>query len=368
MSQRVLVAYDWLNVKDGGGELVLYQVLKLYPEADVKVLLYEADRFAQQLAGHKVRASWLRFFPSFVKQRPHLLLPFVRSAVNSIDTTGYDLVVAVSSAWVKNLKLQPKQRCLVYCYSPARMLWDSWPQAMTGRTKSQLAQFYITRLASRLRLWDYYTSQSLQYEFIAISQTVADRIKKFYHRASIIVAPPVIQPPTLALPKQDYWVVVSVLATYKQIDLAIKTCHKRQQKLVIVGDGPDRDRLEEVAAGSPYIRFVGRVTEADKWRWLGQARGFIFCSIEDFGIAPIEALACGTPVIALHDGGLAETIRAGRTGVFFDEPSIGALSAALDKAETTSWDQTCLRRTARRYQPEKFREHWRAAIAHENHK
>jgi len=241
------------------------------------------------------------------------------------------------------------------------MLWDSWPQAMTGRTQNQLAQFFITRLASRLRLWDYYSSQSKQYEYIAISQTVANRIKKFYQREATIVAPPVVQPPTLALPKQDYWVIVSVLAAYKQIDLAIKTCHKRKQKLVIVGDGPDRDRLEDIAAGSQYVRFVGRVSEAEKWRWLGQARGFIFCSIEDFGIAPIEALACGTPVIALHDGGLADTIISGRTGLFFEQPTVNDLSAALNEAETIVWDQTSLRRAARRYKPQNFRAAWQTA-------
>jgi len=289
-----------------------------------------------------------------MKRRPHLLLPWVQSAVNSLNTAGYDQVIAVSSAWVKNIPLQPDQKCLVYCFSPARMLWDSWPTAMMSRTNNRLIQLYITRLTSRLRLWDYYTSQEKQRQFVAISQMIQKRIAKFYHRSSKLIYPPVIQPPVIVSQKQPYWVIVSVLAPYKQIDQAIRICIKRNERLVIVGSGPDLQRLEEVAQGNSKIQFVGRVSQKDKWRWLSDAQGFLFCSIEDFGIAPIESLGCGTPVVALNRGGLAETIRHLKTGVLYDEPTDDDLARAMELCLQTSWSEIELRKSAKRFRPEVF--------------
>lgn len=359
---RMLIVHDWLNVKDGGAELVLYELLDMYPDADVATLIYNKRMFGSRLKGRKVQTSILQRFPGFLKRRPHMLLPWVRRAVESLDTRGYDIVLAASSAWVKNISLQPSQRCIVYCHSPARMLWDSWPQAMDERTHNPLVRLYVTSLASKLRLWDYYESQSDKRGFVANSQTVAKRIKKFYHRTSKVIVPPVDLPPTIAADKQDYWVVVSVLSSYKRIDLAIQACLERKERLVIVGDGPDRARLTELAEKSDLIEFRGRVDEAEKWRLISAARGFIFCSVEDFGIAPVEAMGCGTPVVALQAGGVAETVVDGETGVFYDQPTVEALCVAMSRCTKQTWDTDLLRKRADRYRPELFRKRLQGVI------
>ncbi len=360
--QRMLIVHDWLNVKDGGAELVLYELLDMYPDADVATLIYNKRMFGSRLKGRKVQTSILQRFPSYLKRRPHMLLPWVRRAVESLDTRGYDIVLAASSAWVKNISLQPSQHCIIYCHSPARMLWDSWPQAMNRRTHNSLVRLFITNLASKLRLWDYYESQSDQREFIANSQTVAERIKKFYHRTSKVIVPPVELPPTIAADKQGYWVVVSVLSAYKQIDLAIQACLQRKERLIIVGDGPDRARLTELADGSDLIEFRGRVDETEKWRLISAARGFLFCSVEDFGIAPVESMGCGTPVVALRAGGVAETVVDGETGVFYSQPSVEALRAAMTECTKRTWNTDILRKRADKYRPAIFRKRLQVVV------
>lgn len=360
--KKVLIVHDWLNVKDGGAEAVLYEMLAMFPEADLATLIYEPSMFAGKVGQRRIKTSWLQHAPRWLKHRPHFLLPFIRRAVNSLSTKGYDLVIASSSAYVKNIPLQSGQDCLIYCYSPARMLWDSWPQALYSRTKSPVVRFVVTRWVSRLRLWDYYESQSAHRHFIAISQTIADRIQKFYHRESKIIYPPVPQPPTPVVERGDYYVVVSVLATYKQIDLAIAACRQAKRKLIIVGDGPDRERLETMAEGDKKIVFAGRVSEGTKHKLLAAARGFIFSSVEDFGIAPVEAMACGTPVLALRGGGLSETVIEGRTGVFFDSPDPESLMRAMKGFEKKQWSAAVIRRQASRFSPEIFRQEFRQAV------
>ena len=177
-----------------------------------------------------------------------------------------------------------------------------------------------------------------------------------------MIVPPVSLPPTIAADKEPYWVVVSVLSEYKNITLAIDACKRRHERLIIVGDGPDRSRLEQAAAGSKYIEFRGRVDEQEKWRLVAAARGFLFCSVEDFGIAPVESLGCGTPVVGLRAGGLTETIQDGRTGILYDEPTIDALDAAMTRCGELSWDTRRLRRAAQAYSPDTFRTLMRSAV------
>lgn len=354
--QRMLILHDWLNVKDGGAEKVFVELIKLYPDADIAALICNRQKFGLMLQGRKVRTSFLQYFPSWFKERPHLLLPFIRLAVNRLPTKGYDIVLASSSAWVKNAPLHGKSRMKVYCYSPARMLWDYWPRALTERTSSRLVRLYITWLASRLRLWDYQVSQESRREFAAISKVIARRITKYYHRNSVLIYPPVVIPPIAAVEKEPHYLMVSVLAEYKNVELALRAFMDTKRTLLVAGDGPDRERLEALAAGRTNIRFLGRVLEADKWRLLRTAQAFIFCNIEDFGIAPVEAMACGTPVIALAGGGLTETVIAGQTGLFFDQPTVPALRAAIAESESKTWSAADMHRQASRFSEQHFKD------------
>ncbi len=366
---RTAILYDWLYHKEGGGERMLFEILDLYPEADLITLTYNKERYQGRLKSRIVRTSWLNRLPKALRQRPQWLLPWVQSAVRHLPTKGYDELIAVSSAWVKNVPLRPHQTCTVYCYSPARMLWDAWPAALDGRTHNPIMRFLVTILASHLRLWDYYESQQSRRNFIAISQTIQARIAKFYHRQSKLVYPVVELDTASALTptKTQYYIVVSVLARYKNIELAIRACRQAERRLVIVGDGPDRERLEQLAGDDPLIEFRGWVEESEKFSLLAGAQGFIFCSHEDFGIAPVEALAVGTPVVALAGGGVSETVPAGTGGVFFDHSEPAAVIAALKKLEAKDWDKSKMQTRAKRYSRSAFRRRWKQAVRRTPH-
>lgn len=359
---KILIVHDWLNTKDGGAERVLYKLLEMYPSADLSVLIYDKVKFGARIGDRKIKTSFLQYFPQRLKSRPHLLLPFVKRATESINTKSYDLVIASSSAWVKNVRLSGRTKMLVYCYSPARMLWDYWPRALTERTASRLVKLYVTRLASKLRLWDYYTAQDSRRSYVAISKVIARRIKKFYHREAIVIYPPVSIPPIAAVDKDGTYLVVSVLAAYKNIDVILNAFFDAKQTLLVAGDGPERDRLQALAAGRTNIRFLGRISEADKLRLMRQARGFIFANIEDFGITPVEAIACGAPVIALRGGGVSETMVEGVTAEFFEQLDPKAIRQAIERTESRDWSAARMHKHATRFSDAHFRENMQRAV------
>jgi glycosyltransferase involved in cell wall biosynthesis len=214
------------------------------------------------------------------------------------------------------------------------MLWDSWPGYIKDMHIGPFIRFYLIRLVSRLRLWDYYQSQG-NIEFIANSQYIASRISKFYHRSSKVIYPPVdtTTPDKPSDNKNDFYLIVSVLSKYKNIDLAVRAFKSNNKDLVIAGDGPELDSLKSKAKGHSNIKFAGRVSEKEKRELMQKAKGFIFCSIEDFGITMVESIASNTPVIALRGGGALEIIKERNTGIFFDSPTVTSLNNAISEYE-----------------------------------
>jgi glycosyltransferase involved in cell wall biosynthesis len=331
---KVAIVHDWLNQKVGGAESVVFELAKMYPKADIYTLVYNPKKFDNFLKDRNIKTSRLQRFPGFIKKRPKLLLPFIKKSVERWDFSGYDLVITSSSAWVKNITVPDGTRHVCYCYSPARMLWDSWPKYVDEQKLGPITRFYVIKLASKLRLWDYYMSQKGT-EFIAISRHVADRIKKFYHQSSKVIFPPVElnQFKSANYEKKDYYLILSVLAKYKNIELAVRAFKDSGNKLVIAGDGPDMSRLVEIAEGSENISFMGRIDDDEKIKVMSEARGFIFCNIEDFGITMVESIAAGTGVIALKGGGASEIIKENKTGVFYNKPNEEDLNRAIVKYE-----------------------------------
>ena len=333
---KVAIVHDWLNQKVGGAENVVIKLAQMHPDADIFTLVYNRKKFGSYFTGRTVHTSRLQRFPGFIKSRPKLLLPFIKKSVEKMNFDGYDLVITSSSAWVKNINVPKSAKHICYCYSPARMLWDSWPGYIHDMKLGPIGRFYVTKLVSKLRLWDYYKSRD-GIKFIAISRYVQSRITKYYHQPSTLIYPPVnfsnMLNPEPSVEKQNYYLVVSVLSKYKNIDLAIRAFKKSGKKLKIVGDGPDLARLQKIAAGAGNIEFLGRVSDHDKTELLQRAKGFVFCSVEDFGITMVESIAAGTAVIALKGGG-AEEIIDQSTGVFFDESSPEALDKAISILES----------------------------------
>jgi glycosyltransferase involved in cell wall biosynthesis len=356
---RIALVHDWLNHKRGGAEAVLLELARLYPEADIYSLIYQADLFPE-LTGRKVVTSSLQQYPKQLRNNPKYLLPAIRRAVEKWQFGNYDLVISSSNAWVKNITIPKGTKHICYCHSPARMLWDQWPSYLNKqfppKRRIQPARLALLKLCSSLRVWDYYGSRGVS-EFVANSDYIASRIKKFYGRSSTVIYPPVLVS-SIVSPnkpnKDDFYLVVSTLAAYKQINLAVEAFKKSGRRLIIAGDGADRKRLEDLAAGQTNIQFKGFVDMATKFKLMQQAKGFVFCSIEDFGIAPVEAMAAGTAVIALRGGGLNETIIEGKTGVFFDEPSADSLNHAISKFEKLSFSKATLVDQAKQFSDKNF--------------
>ncbi len=356
---RVAIAYDWLNQKIGGGEDTLFKIAAIYPEADIYCLIYNKTKFSRYLKGRRVFSSSLQRYPGFMKKRPNLLLPFIPRSVKKLNFDNYDLVISVSSAWVKNINVPDHTTHICYCFSPARMLWDSWPSYLDTQkigpfNLGPVSRYVVTRIVSKIRLWDFYSTKNVD-SFIAISQYIANRITKYYKRNSYVVYPPVDLKKNYSKKTSDkYYLVLSVLSRYKNIELVIRTFIKNGQDLVIAGDGPDKHRLQNIAKGHSNIKFLGRVSNEKKQSLYAGAKAFIFPSIEDFGITPVEAMNEGTPVIALTGGGLRETVIDGVTGVFFDQPNIDSLQSAINKADVTKFNSKKIHSQASKFAEARF--------------
>lgn len=356
---KVALVYDWLNIKIGGGETTFIEISKLYPEADIYCLVYNRAKFDKFFKNRKITTSRLQKLPSFVKKRPQFMLPFIRKAVDGLDVDKYDLVISVSSAWVKNIKVNDKATHICYCYSPARMIWDNWPKYLDTQKigpfrLGAISRFIITRMVSKIRLWDFYATNNVD-SFIAISKHIKSRIDKFYKRQSTVVYPPVTmgREPLVPIDKREYFLILSSLSQYKNIDVAIRACIKEGKRLIIVGDGPDKARLMDIAKGHKNIVFTGRVDEDKKWEYHKKAKALIFPSIEDFGIAPVEAMSVGTPVIALQGGGLSETVIENINGTFYKEDS--DLSTALKGFDSNQFSPEKIRSSVLGYGTNHFK-------------
>lgn len=330
---KIAIVHDFLNQKIGGAESVFFTLAEIYPQADLYALIYNKRKFKKFLNKRKVHTSKLQHYPSILKRNPKYLLPFIKKAIDAWNFDQYDLVITSSTAWAKNIKTNKKTKHLCYCHSPARMLWDSWPKYLNDNNIRNAKKMAVIKIASKMRLWDFYNTKYVD-QFIANSQYVKKRIAKFYHQDAKVIYPAVnisfFEP---NWQKADYYLIVSVLAKYKNIDLAIKAFKKNKKRLIIAGDGPDKDRLQQLARGQKNIEFVGYTSDQQKIRLLALAKALIFCSIEDFGITPIEAMASSTPVIALRGGGLNETIIEKKTGIFFNTSDPISLNNAISKFE-----------------------------------
>ena len=349
---KTALLIDWLNTKRGGGEAVLLELADLYPHADIFTLIYNSELYPE-LSDRTVKTSFLQKMPRWLKKRSRYLLPLIPTAVEQLDLSEYDLVISCSSAWVKSVITKPETTHICYCYSPSRMLWDYWPQYIDEQRVGPIRRAAIHILTSRIRVWDYLSSSRVDY-WIPISQTVAERIKKFYRTEpqAVIYPGANISRFTLTKDKDDYFVSVGSLATYKRIDVAIHACNELEEKLIIAGDGPERARLHEMAG--PTIEFLGRVSDDKKAEIVARGKAFIFPGLEDFGITPVEAMASGTPVIAYGQGGVSETVIDGKTGIFFDEISKESLIEAIHRFKKAKFNLEDMESRAKEFSTERF--------------
>jgi glycosyltransferase involved in cell wall biosynthesis len=335
---------------------MLAELAAMYPEAPIYTLVCNPDVLEPSIDPSRVRTSFLQRMPGWLRQRSRYMLPLIPMAIEQFDFSEYDVVISTSSAFAKGVITKPSTLHICYCFSPMRFVWDYWPQYLEEQRVGALRRTAIRLMTSRLRLWDFYSAARVD-RWVAISQTTADRIEKFYRRSVDRVIYPGAEleqfKPTALKDKGDYFVTMAALTPYKRIDLAVAACTQLGQRLIVMSDGSDRARLEEMAG--PTVEFVGRVSDQRRAELVAGAKALIFPNEEDFGIAPIEAMAAGAPVIAYRKGGLTETVIDGETGLFFDEPTTESLIEAIQRFDPDDFKLKNLTTQAERFSMKKFR-------------
>jgi glycosyltransferase involved in cell wall biosynthesis len=355
---RVVLVHDWLTGMRGG-EKCLEVLARRWPHAHLYTLLHRRGSVSAAIEQLQPRVSLLGRLPQSHRFYRYLL-PLMPAALATLRLPAAELVVSFSHCVAKGVRpVSGKHVC--YCFTPMRYAWHMREAYFAGRVRGLKARL-VERLLAWLRDWDRRTSASVDH-FIAISATVRQRIRECYGRDSAVIYPPVdtdFYTPALVR-REDYYLVVSAFAPYKRLDLALEACRQLGRPLVVIGAGQDEKRLHGLAGHD--VRFLGWQPDAVIRDHLRRCRALLFPGEEDFGIVPVEALACGTPVIALGRGGATETIvppETGRepTGLWFDEQTADCLADALLRFERIqgSFDPAALRRQALRFSAARYRE------------
>lgn len=353
--RKVALVHDWL-VTYAGAERVLEQLLILFPEADVYTVLDRLpDDSRDFLRGARVHTTFLQRLP-VLRNRHRSLLPFMPFAIEQFDVSGHDLVISSSHAVAKGVITGPDQLHLCYCHSPMRYAWDLQHEylreAHMRRMKEWLARWYL----HRMRIWDARTANGVD-EFAANSAYIAKRLHKVYRRDAHVIHPPVdVDAFPLHSEKDDFYLAASRMVPYKRMPLLVEAFRSMpDRRLVVIGDGPELERVRNLASAN--VEVLGWQPFAVLRDYMQRARAFIFAAEEDFGITPVEAMACGTPVIAYGHGGVRESVLDGASGLFFDAQTIPAIVDALERFEESgvSLDPPAIRARAEQFNAGVFR-------------
>lgn len=355
--RRVAVVHDWLTGMRGG-EQVLEGILELFPRAEVFTLFHFPGSVSPLIESHPIRTSGLQRLARYVGDYRRLLPLFAR-AVRGWDFSGFDLVISSSHAAAKGIDPRGRPH-LCYCHTPMRYIWDRFDDYFPESKPLQRGVMKV--LAPQLRRWDIETAAGVT-EFLANSAFVRERIRRYYGREATVVAPFVDEAflaPELAVERGGEHVIVSALVPYKKVELAIAAFAGTARRLTVIGTGPLERQLR--ASAPPNVEVAGYVSRSGIIERLGQARSLILPGVEDFGITPLEAMALGTPVVALGEGGAFDTVVEGKTGVFFREPMVDSIRKALGTAEQTEWDRQAIRAHAAGFSRSRFHVQFNAAV------
>jgi glycosyltransferase involved in cell wall biosynthesis len=345
---KVAIIHDYL-VSYGGAEKTFRALAEIFPDAELYSLFYNPKIKQRLFPNRKIYTSFLQKFPSFLRKKYQLLLPFLPIAAETIDFRDYDIVISASHSFAKGIITRPKTIHICYCFSPTRYLWD--------KSRPRFILHYF-------RVWDRQASERVD-QFIAVSKTVQQRIKKYYKRESIVIYPPVqtLNPKSEILNKsktqnpngqKEFYLIVSQLREYKRIDLVVEAFNKLGLELVIVGEGPEKRKLQRKARGN--IKFLGWQPDEVVQEYYKNCTAFIFPSEDDFGIAPIEAMGYGKPVLAYRKGGAIETIIEGKTGEFFDYQNAAVLADGIRRLRLNlkNYDPKFISHQVQKFSRERF--------------
>jgi glycosyltransferase involved in cell wall biosynthesis len=329
----------------GSAERVAAAMHDSFPSAPIYTTVALPHRLPKELRGADIRTSAMQHLPAMERcfRQYFMLYPL---AIEHFDLSQYDLIFSSSSGYAKGVRRRRNAIHVCYCHAP--MPWASRYEDYVARESfGRVGRSLLPISLWGLKQWDLRAAKQPDY-YIANSRLVAQRIKRTYGRKALVIPPPIdVDRFQMSAQIDDYYLVLSQLVPYKRIDLAIEACNRLGHRLVIIGDGPDRERLEKLAG--PKTVFLGRQPDSEVNHYASRCRALLFPGEEDFGRVPLEVNAAGRPVIAFRGGGAMETVIEGVTGVFFDKPTSAALVDAIEEFECRSWQQQVLRRHAEKF-------------------
>lgn len=344
---KVAIVHDWLT-NMGGAEQVVINFKKVYKEAPIYTTLYNPNNLDKELQNIDVRTSFLQKKKMVVNHKKYF--PLMPLAFENFNLNEYDVILSSSSSCAKGVITKPGSIHVCYCHTPMRYAWelrDDYTKGM-GKLKRRLVKI----LLHYMRIWDLASASRVDY-FIANSTEVQKRIKKHYKRDSVVINPPVrCDLFNISETDGDYYFVISRLVGYKRFDLAVQACSELGKKLVVIGDGPEKEKLEKVA--NENVTFLGRQPDEVVKKYMAECKALLFPGEEDFGIVPVEAQACGRPVIAYGKGGVIDTVIDGKTGVYFTEQTVESLKEAIIKFEKMNFDKSEIRKHALEFDEKVF--------------
>lgn len=358
---RVAIVHDWLTGMRGG-EKVLEAICEIYPQATIFTLVRVRGSVSRTIEARPIRTSAVQWLPS-AGRHYRQYLPLFPAVVEWFDLDEYDIVISSSHCAVKSVVPAGRAVHVCYCHSPMRYAWDQFEvyfgPNQVGTVRNRLLKPIMTRLAR----WDRATAGRVN-SFVANSQYVAARIRRYYNRGSTVVYPPVdtefYRPADNPRPIDPCFLVVSALVPYKRVDVAIDACREARVPLRVVGIGPEMARLRRAAG--PDVEFLGWRSDEEIRELYQRSTAVLLPGVEDFGIVPVEAQACGSPVIATAVGGARETVVDGETGLLVGDASSAAFAEAVARASRTSFDPAAIRRHALHFSRNRFINEFRAAI------
>lgn len=350
---KIALIHDWYYT-NGGAEKVIKTINKSFPNCEHFALfdvMSDTDKM-NLLNTTKVTTTFIQKMP-FISKFHRKYLQLYPYAIEQLDLRPYDVIISSSSAVAKGVLTNSNQIHICYCHSPMRYAWDLYHQYLEESKFGFFSRIYAKYVLHKLRLWDVISANRVDY-FISNSAYIAQRINKIYQRKATVICPPVNVNyfSTVENPARDFYFTASRMVPYKKIDIIVEAFAKNGKKLIVAGNGPELKKIKSKANSN--VTFIGQITNDKLKEYLQNAKAFVFAAEEDFGIIPVEAQACGTPVIAYGKGGVLETVIENKTGVFFDEQTPESLNKAIDKFEKMNFEPALIRENALRFSEERF--------------
>ena len=346
---NIAIVHDFFHTF-GGAERVTLAISDLYPEAPIYTLFY--DKKLNPWFGHRqIITSYLQKL-SWVPAK--FLLPFYALAIESFDFDDFDVVISSSHSFAKNILTNPHTIHISYVHTPMRYVWDAWHIYLADKQMNRMVKAVVKGILSKIRIWDFLGASRVD-QYVANSNYVADRIRKFYRRESIVIYPSVdtdkIQ---ISHENKGHFIAIARLSQYKRLDLVVRVCNELELPLIVIGTGEMEVELKHMAG--PTVTITGWISDEQKIDYIRTCRALIFPGEEDFGIVPVELQSAGKPVIAYGKGGCLETVIDGKTGLFFSEQTVASLKSAIQEfvEKETKFDPSIISEHAQKFSRQRF--------------